>query len=105
MSYGDLVHLGHVELLTPELERSTRFFVEALGMEQEAAEGQSVFLRGFGDYQRYSVKLTEAPEPGLGHMAIRARDSDSLERLFVHVTRQPDFAPVAREILDLIQHP
>ena len=35
----------------------------------------------------------------------RAGDSDSLERLFVHVTRQPDFAPVAREILDVIQHP
>jgi catechol 2,3-dioxygenase len=80
MMYGDLVHLGHVELLTPELERSTRFFVEAMGMEQEAAEGQSVFLRGFGDYQRYCLKLTEAPEPGLGHLAIRARSQEALER-------------------------
>ena len=80
MSVGDLAHIGHVELLTPELERSTRFFTEALGMEQEAAEGQSVYLRGYGDYQRYSVVLTEAPEPGMGHMAIRARDPEALER-------------------------
>ena len=78
MSFGDLAHLGHVELLTPEPERSLRFFVEALGMEVEATAGQSVFLRGFGDYQRYCLKLTEAPEPGLGHLAIRARNAESL---------------------------
>ena len=78
MSFGDVAHLGHVELLTPEPERSLRFFVEALGMEQEAADGQSVFLRGWGDYQRYSLKLTEAPEPGLGHLALRARTPESL---------------------------
>jgi ABC-2 type transport system ATP-binding protein len=35
----------------------------------------------------------------------RSGDPDSLERLFARVTRQPDFAPVAREILDVIQHP
>jgi len=76
---GDLAHLGHVELLTPEPERSLRFFVDGLGMEQEASEGGSVFLRGYGDYQRYSLKLTEAPEPGLGHLALRARSPEALE--------------------------
>ena len=70
MSFGDLAHIGHVELLTPEPDASLRFFVEALGMEEEARDGQSVFLRGWGDYQRYSLKLTEAPEPGLGHLAL-----------------------------------
>ena len=34
----------------------------------------------------------------------RSGDPDSLERLFARVTRQPDFTPVAREILDVIQH-
>jgi catechol 2,3-dioxygenase len=76
----DLAHLGHVELLTPEPERSLRFFVDGLGMEQEAAEGQSVFLRGYGDYQRYSLKLTEARAAGLGHLAIRAASQEGLER-------------------------
>lgn len=80
MSDGELAHIGHAELLTPEPERSLRFFVDVLGMEQEAAEGQSVFLRGFGDYQRYSLKLTEAPDSGVGHVAIRARSPEALER-------------------------
>ncbi len=76
----DLAHIGHAELLTPKPEESLRFFVEVLGMEQEASEGQSVFLRGYGDYQRYSLKLTESEQPGLGHMAYRAWSPESLQR-------------------------
>jgi catechol 2,3-dioxygenase len=79
-AFGDLAHLGHAELLTPEPERSLLFFTQALGMEEESRSGGSVFLRGFGDYQRYSLKLTEAERPGLGHLAIRARSADALER-------------------------
>src|SRR5215471_7496455 len=35
----------------------------------------------------------------------RTGNPDSLERVFARVTLQPDFAPVAREILDVIQEP
>jgi catechol 2,3-dioxygenase len=76
----DLAHIGHAELLTPNPEESLRFFVDVLGMEEEAREGGSVFLRGFGDYQRYSLKLTESDQAGLGHLAFRAWSADSLQR-------------------------
>jgi catechol 2,3-dioxygenase len=76
----DLAHIGHAELLTPYPEESLRFFVELFGMEIEAREGQSVYLRGWGDYQRYSLKLTESELPGLGHLAIRAWSQEALER-------------------------
>ena len=68
----DLARIGHAELLTPKPDESLRFFVDVLGMEEEAREGQSVYLRGWGDYLRYSLKLTESPEAGLGHIALRA---------------------------------
>ena len=55
----DLAHIGHAELLTPFPDESLRFFVELFGMEIEARAGRSVYLRGWGDYQRYSLKLTE----------------------------------------------
>ena len=83
--YGDVTHIGHVELLTPEPERSTQFFVQALGMEEESRSGQSVYLRGWGEYQPYSVKLTEAASPGLGHLALRTRTPESLERVAVAI--------------------
>jgi catechol 2,3 dioxygenase len=76
----DLAHIGHAELLTPRPEESLRFFVEVLGMEVEATEGRSAFLRGFGDYQRYSLKLTESDQAGLGHIALRAWSPEALDR-------------------------
>jgi catechol 2,3-dioxygenase len=77
----DLAHIHHAELLTTRPEESLRFFVEVLGMEIEARVAQSVYLRGWGDYPRYSLKLTEAEQTGLGHMAIRAWNADALERV------------------------
>jgi len=77
---NDLARIGHAELLTPKPAESLAFFVDILGMEVEAQEGQSVYLRGFGDYLRYSLKLTEAPRAGLGHLAIRASSPEALDR-------------------------
>jgi catechol 2,3-dioxygenase len=76
----EVAHISHAELLTPTAEESLRFFVDILGMEIEAQEGQSVFLRGWGDYQRSCLKLTEAETSGLGHMALRTWSPEALER-------------------------
>jgi catechol 2,3-dioxygenase len=78
---GDVAHIGHVELLTPKPDESLAFFHDVFGMEIEAREGQSVFLRGWGDYQRYSLKLTESDQGGLEHTALRAWSPEALERL------------------------
>jgi catechol 2,3-dioxygenase len=75
----DLAHIGHVELLTPRPEESLRFFTDVMGMEVEATEAQSVYLRGWGDWQRTSLKLTESDQAGLGHMALRAWSQAALE--------------------------
>ncbi|HEX6025637.1 MAG TPA: VOC family protein [Solirubrobacter sp.] len=76
-----LAHIHHVELLSPVAADSERFFVDVLGMEVEAREGQSVFLRGWGEYQPYSVKLTEAATSGLAHMAFRTTSAQALNEL------------------------
>ncbi|MFT8246421.1 catechol 2,3-dioxygenase [Roseomonas sp. BN140053] len=76
----DLAHLGHLELLTPKLEESRRFFIDVLGMTESGRQGDSVFLRGWDDYERYCVKLTGARHSGMGHMAFRVRSPEALER-------------------------
>jgi len=76
----DIAHLGPVELLTPKAEESLRFFVDVLGMEIEHQEGQSVYLRGWGDYQPWSTKLTESDTSGLALLGLRAWDQEALER-------------------------
>src|SRR6201993_750673 len=69
----DVAHLGHIELLTPTPEESLRFFVDVLGMTESGRRGQSVYLRAWDDYERYSLKLTGSNTSGLGHAAFRAR--------------------------------
>jgi catechol 2,3-dioxygenase len=77
---GDLAHIHHVEILTPTPQDSLDFFVDILGMEIEHRDGRSVYLRSWGEYQRYSLKLTESTTSGLGHMALRAWSPEALER-------------------------
>ena len=54
----DLAHLGHMELLTPKPDASLKFFVDVMGMTVSGQKGDSVYLRGWDDYERYSLKLT-----------------------------------------------
>jgi catechol 2,3-dioxygenase len=76
----DLAHIHHAELLTPFPQESLDFFTDLFGMQIESRSGQSVFLRGWGEYQPYGLKLTESALPGLGHTALRAWSPEALER-------------------------
>jgi catechol 2,3-dioxygenase len=76
----DVARIAHAELMTPKPDDSLRFFVDVLGMEEEARAGQSVYLRGWGDYLRYSLKLTESAAGGLGHIGLRAWSPEALDR-------------------------
>jgi len=77
---SEIAHLGPVELLTPDADASLHFFSEVLGMEIEGRDGRSVYLRGWGDYQRYSLKLTESDTSGMAWLGIRAWSLEALER-------------------------
>jgi catechol 2,3-dioxygenase len=74
----DLAHLAHVELLTPKPEESLRFFVDIMGMTASGKEGNSVYLRGWDDYEFHTLKLTASDAAGMGHMAFRATSPEAL---------------------------
>jgi catechol 2,3-dioxygenase len=71
--------LAHVELLTPKPEESLRFFTDVIGMEESGRDGQSVYLRCWGDFFFHSLQLTQADAPGLGHIGWRAEGQRQLE--------------------------
>ncbi|HET6944598.1 MAG TPA: VOC family protein [Gaiellaceae bacterium] len=79
-SIRDLAHLSHVELLTPTPDESLRYFREILGMEVSGERDDSLYLRGFGDYERASVKLTASTQSGVGHVAYRTCSLEALGR-------------------------
>jgi len=76
----DIAHLGHVELLTPEPEKSLWFFTEILGLTENGHAGDSVYLRTWDDYEQYSLKLTAHHTSGIRRTALRASSQEALER-------------------------
>jgi catechol 2,3-dioxygenase len=76
----DLAHLGHMEMFTPKPDESLKFFVNVMGMTETARQGDSVYLRGWDDYEHHTLKLTASKTSGMGHMAFRARSAQALER-------------------------
>ena len=76
----DIAHLGHVELLTPKPEESLSFFVDVMGMTENGRNGDSVYLRGWDDYEHHSLQLTASKTSGLGHYALRAASPQALQR-------------------------
>jgi catechol 2,3-dioxygenase len=86
-SYGDVAHIGHAELLTPDIEASLRCFSVVLGMSEVARDGDSVHLRGYGAYQRCTLKLTASAQAGLGHLGLRTHSAEALERLVAKLER------------------
>ncbi|MDQ7805445.1 catechol 2,3-dioxygenase [Amycolatopsis sp. A133] len=76
----EIAHLGHVELFTAEPERSLDFFVRVLGLTENGADGDSVYLRTWDDYEHHSLKLTAAKTSGVGRTALRTSSEDALKR-------------------------
>ena len=58
MSKRLLSHLAHVELFTPNLDASLKFFTEVLGLIESDRAGNSVYLRCWGEHYHHSVVLT-----------------------------------------------
>ena len=76
----DIAHLGSVELFTPKPDKSLWYFRDLLGMEPVHEAGDSVYLRGYGDYATSTLKLTAAADAGVGCVSWRAASAQALER-------------------------
>jgi catechol 2,3-dioxygenase len=73
-----IAHLAHVEVLSPKPEESLRFYHDVLGLEESGREGESVYLRGWGEWDHHSLKLTAAAQAGLGHVGWRMLSPEHL---------------------------
>jgi catechol 2,3-dioxygenase len=78
--WRDVAHVGHAELLTPVPDESLRYFTSLLGLTVVAEERGAWYLRGYGDYEPYCLKLVAADQSGLGHLALRAWSPAALSR-------------------------
>ena len=73
-----LSQLGHVEVATPSLEESARFYIDVLGMTEVARDDGSIYLKCWGEWLHNSVILTEASEAGIVHVGWRTQGEEEL---------------------------
>ena len=76
----DVAHLAYLELLTPEFEKSARFFTQVLGLTLVSTEGDTAYLRTWDDYERHTLKLTGHHTSGIARVGMRAESQEALER-------------------------
>jgi catechol 2,3-dioxygenase len=76
----DIAHVSAAELRTAVPDQTAEFLVAQLGLEEVARAGDSVYLHAWDDYEMFTVKVTGAPEPGIGKTWLRAASQAALER-------------------------
>ncbi|MFF7140327.1 MFS transporter [Streptomyces nodosus] len=77
---GDIAHIGHVQLFTPEPDATVAFFTDYLGLTVNGRHGDTVYLRTFDDYEHHSLAVTARDRPGLGRLALRTSGEEALHR-------------------------
>ena len=79
----DIAQHAHVEILTPNPDGTLWFFNNLLGLQESGREHGSVYLRAYEDVYHHTLKVTEANECGLRHVAWRTTSPQALERRVV----------------------
>ena len=71
--------LAHFAVTTHKPAESLAFYRDVIGLEVSGQEGQSAYLRGWGESFRHSLHLVEGDGPGLAHIGWRAFGPEQLE--------------------------
>jgi catechol 2,3-dioxygenase len=76
----EVAEFGSFELFSPNVDETVWFFKDLLGMIETERSGNSVFLRGFDDPYKHTLKVTERDQPGMGFAGWRAMSAQALDR-------------------------
>ncbi|HET7018759.1 MAG TPA: VOC family protein [Streptosporangiaceae bacterium] len=76
----DIAHVSAVQLRTQVLEQTVDFFVRLLGLSEVAREDGTTYVRTWDDYERFTIAVVEADQPGIGITWLRAAGPEALAR-------------------------
>ncbi len=76
-----LTKVGHVALVTENLDRSVWFWRDVVGLEETGHDGDTLFLRAWGDLEHHSLSLAPGRRSYVEHVAWRVRRADDVDEL------------------------
>ena len=74
-----LATLGHVALITPDLEKSHWFFHDIVGLNEQKREGNKIYYRAWADFEHHTLILIEGEEAMLDHIAWKTEKPEHVE--------------------------
>ncbi|MBT2725852.1 VOC family protein [Bacillus sp. ISL-75] len=75
----EIAKLGHVALVTPDLEKSLWFFRDVIGLEVTEEVDETIYLRAWGDFEHHSLSLTAGEKGYVDHIGWRTKRPEDVE--------------------------
>lgn len=69
----EIAKLGHVALVTEDLETSLWFFKEVIGLEETRAVNGTHYLRAWGDFEHHSLSIKAGEKSYIDHIGWKAK--------------------------------
>lgn len=83
----EIAKLGHIAIVTPDMEKSLWFFKEVIGLEETETVNGTVYLRAFGDFEHHTLSLTAGEKGYVDHIGWKAKSPEDVEK-FAHLLRE-----------------
>ncbi|HWL22480.1 MAG TPA: VOC family protein [Ureibacillus sp.] len=71
--------LGHVSLVTENLEKSLWFFKDIVGLEETKVENGTHYLRAWGDFEHHTLAITGGNTSYVDHIAWKTKRPEDVE--------------------------
>src|SRR3954451_20188134 len=82
-----ILRLGHVDVNVTDLDLTTAYYTEVLGMDVVARNEDSVYLKCWDEEDHHSLRLRYAPRVGMDLMSFKVHHEDDLGDLENKVSR------------------
>jgi len=76
-----ILRLAHVDVRTPDLELSTAYYTEVLGLQLAERREDTVYLKCWDEEDHHSIRLRYDPRTGLDLFSFRVEHEDDLAEL------------------------
>jgi catechol 2,3-dioxygenase len=82
-----ILRLAHVDVRTPDLELSTAYYTEVLGLQLAERGEDTVYLKCWDEEDHHSIRLRYDPRTGLDLFSFRVEREDDLAELETAITK------------------
>lgn len=79
----EIAKLGHVALVSADIEKSLWFFKEIVGLEETIEVDGVHYLRAWGDFEHHTMSITSGPESRIDHISWKAKRPEDVEHFAI----------------------